>query len=73
MLRPGDIVDVVAAAPENAADSPGTARVLVGGGIVVLVSGQNHDDRVVLVALPAHSAVAVAGAALSQAVTLTLR
>lgn len=34
---------------------------------------QNHDDRVVLVALPATAAVAVAGATLAQAVTLTLR
>ncbi|WP_046321862.1 SAF domain-containing protein [Mycobacterium sp. UM_Kg1] len=73
VLRPGDVVDVVTAAPDDSAGAPGAARVLAGGGIVVLVSGQHHDDRVVLVALPATAAVAVAGAALSQAVTLTLR
>lgn len=67
LVRPGDVVDVVTA--EDAAP-----RVVAAGGIVVLVSDkQNHDDRVVLVALPAAAAVAVAGAALTQAVTLTLR
>lgn len=67
LVRPGDVVDVVTA--EDAAP-----RVVAAGGIVVLVSDkQNHDDRVVLVALPATAAVAVAGAALTQAVTLTLR
>ncbi|ORV45733.1 flagellar biosynthesis protein FlgA [Mycolicibacter engbaekii] len=73
VVRPGDVVDVVTAAPDDSAGSPGAARVLAGGGIVVLVSGQHHDDRVVLVALPATAAVAVAGATLGQAVTLTLR
>jgi Flp pilus assembly protein CpaB len=75
LVRPGDIVDIVTAtAPEAAADPPGAPRLLATGGIVVLVSDkQNHDDRVVLVALPATAAVAVAGATLAQAVTLTLR
>ncbi|WP_409436634.1 SAF domain-containing protein [Mycobacterium sp. SMC-14] len=74
LVRPGDVVDVVTAAPEDAAGPPGAARVLASGGIVVLVSDKhNHDDRVVLVALPATAAVAVAGATLGQAVTLTLR
>jgi len=74
LVHPGDVVDVVTAAPDDAADSPGAPRVLAAGGIVVLVSDkQNHDDRVVLVALPAAAAVAVAGATLTQAVTLTLR
>lgn len=74
LVRPGDVVDVVTAAPDDAAGPPGTARVLASGGIVVLVSDKhNHDDRVVLVALPATAAVAVAGATLGQAVTLTLR
>ena len=45
--------------------------------IVVLVSAKQKaqaatNDRVVLVALPAASAIAVAGAALTQTVTLTL-
>lgn len=74
LVRPGDVVDIVTAAPEDAAGPPGTPRVVAGGGIVVLVSDKhNHDDRVVLVALPATAAVAVAGATLAQAVTLTLR
>ncbi|ORW24166.1 flagellar biosynthesis protein FlgA [Mycolicibacter nonchromogenicus] len=70
LVRTGDVVDVVATGPDDA----GAARVLASGGIVVLVSDKNnHDDRVVLVALPATAAVAVAGATLGQAVTLTLR
>jgi hypothetical protein len=45
--------------------------------IVVSVSAKQKalsatNDRVVLVALPANSAIAVAGAALVQTVTLTL-
>ena len=72
LVRPGDVVDVVTA--DDAADPPGGPRVVASGGIVVLVSDkQNHDDRVVLVALPATAAVAVAGTTLAQAVTLTLR
>jgi Flp pilus assembly protein CpaB len=72
LVRPGDVVDVVTA--DDAADPPGAPRVVASGGIVVLVSDkQNHDDRGVLVALPATAAVAVAGATLAQAVTLTLR
>lgn len=71
LVRTGDVVDVVTA--DDAAEPPGAPRVLATGGIVVLVSDkQNHDDRVVLVALPATAAVAVAGATLAQAVTLTL-
>ncbi len=71
LVHPGDIVDVVTA--DDGVD-PGAPRVVAAGGIVVLVSDkQNHDDRVVLVALPATAAVAVAGATLAQAVTLTLR
>ncbi|MCV7382805.1 SAF domain-containing protein [Mycolicibacter longobardus] len=74
LVRPGDVVDIVTTAPEDPAGPPGAPRVVAGGGIVVLVSDKhNHDDRVVLVALPATAAVAVAGATLAQAVTLTLR
>ncbi|HEU0190967.1 MAG TPA: SAF domain-containing protein [Mycobacterium sp.] len=74
LLRPGDVVDVVAAGPDSAGDPHPNPRVVATGGIVVLVSDQSHaDDRVVLVALPATAANAVAGAALVEAVTLTLR
>lgn len=74
LVRTGDVVDILAAA-----DSGGEAvpRVVATDGVVVLVSAKPKgpsaaNDRVVLVALPAHSANAVAGAALVQTVTLTL-
>lgn len=71
LVRPGDVVDIVTSGGD---ESAGTPVVLATGGIVVLVSDkQNRDDRVVLVALPATAAIAVAGVALTQAVTLTLR
>ncbi|BBY34510.1 flagellar biosynthesis protein FlgA [Mycolicibacter minnesotensis] len=74
LVRPGDVVDVVTAGPDDSAGASPPAQVLASGGIVVLVSDKhNHDDRVVLVALPATAAVAVAGATLGQAITLTLR
>jgi Flp pilus assembly protein CpaB len=74
LVRPGDVVDVVAA-PD--ADSHAIPRVVATGAIVVLVSAKQKtqaatNDRVALVALPASSANAVAGAALVQTVTLTL-
>lgn len=73
LVRPGDVVDVVTGT-DDGQGGPDAPRVLASGGIVVLVSDKhNRDDRVVLVALPATAAVAVAGATLSQAVTLTLR
>jgi Flp pilus assembly protein CpaB len=76
LVRPGDVVDVVAASDSGNAQS--TPRVVATGAIVVLVSAKQKaqaatDERVVLVALPAASATAVAGAALTQTVTLTLR
>jgi Flp pilus assembly protein CpaB len=76
LVRPGDVVDVVAAS--DSGNSQATPRVVATGAIVVLVSAKQKtqaatDDRVVLVALPAASATAVAGAALTQTVTLTLR
>ncbi|MEO8815941.1 MAG: SAF domain-containing protein [Mycobacterium sp.] len=76
LVRPGDIVDVVAAAADSAVDSPSPPRIVAAAGVVVLVSAKQNttsDDRVVLVALPAAAATAVAGAALVQTVTLTLR
>ncbi|MGH3561022.1 MAG: SAF domain-containing protein, partial [Mycobacterium sp.] len=73
LVRPGDVVDVVAASDTDPHASP---RIVATGAIVVLVSDRQKgaaDDRVVLVALPATAANAVAGAALVQTVTLTLR
>lgn len=73
LIRPGDVVDVLAAG----ADSEPRPRVVATGAIVVLVSQKptsatSGTDRVVLVALPSHSANDVAAAALVQAVTLTI-
>lgn len=76
LVRPGDVVDVVTAGADSAVDSPSAPRIVAAGGVVVLVSEKQNatsDDRVVLVALPAAAATAVAGAALVQTVTLTLR
>lgn len=77
VLRPGDIVDVVTAGQADSTPGPATGpRVVAAGGIVVTVSGPRHstsDERVVLVALPAAAATAVAGTALAQPVTLTMR
>lgn len=75
LLRPGDIVDIVAA---PASDSEAGAHTLATNAVVASVSARPRtptvaDDRVVLVALPAAAANAVAGAALVQSVTLTLR
>ena len=74
LVRPGDVVDIVAASETNSAAA---ARVVATGAIVVLVSAKQKaqaatSERVVLVALPAAAANAVAGAALTQTVTLTL-
>lgn len=74
LVRPGDVVDVVAAAEGSAQANP---HVVATDAIVVSVSAQQKtqsatSDRVVLVALPAASANAVAGAALTATVTLTL-
>jgi Flp pilus assembly protein CpaB len=74
LVRPGDVVDVVATSQTSPPSAP---RVIATDAIVVLVSAKQKaqgatNDRVVLVALPAASADAVAGAALGQTVTLTL-
>jgi Flp pilus assembly protein CpaB len=78
LIRPGDVVDVLAA---DAATPGGTdaeqPRVVATNAVVVLVSEGftspgRGDDRVVLVALPAHTANEVAGASLTKAITLTL-
>ncbi|MEZ0363920.1 SAF domain-containing protein [Mycobacterium sp. pUA109] len=78
LLRPGDVVDILAAAPEApGAASPGGAapKLVASNAVVVLVSAKQpgqSEDRVVLVALPVSAANAVAGAALTQTVTFTL-
>lgn len=74
LLRPGDVIDVVAAAPE--ADTE--PRLIATGAIVVLVSAETSGlvggsgNRVVLVALPATAASTVAAAALVDAIGVTL-
>ena len=74
LVRPGDIVDVVAASEGS---SQPNSRVVATDAVVVLVSAKQKtqgatNERLVLIALPAASANAVAGAALVQTVTLTL-
>ncbi len=71
LVRPGDVVDVLAAA-----DGDVDPRVVATDAVVVLVSEKQKGpgtggDRVLLVALPAHAANDVAGATLTQVVTLT--
>jgi Flp pilus assembly protein CpaB len=74
LVRTGDVVDVVAAPADEAAEP----RVIATDAVVVLISakdsgiGARGSGRVVLVALPAAAAKSVAGAALVSAVTLTL-
>lgn len=76
LLRAGDVVDVVSA--PASADAESQARVIATDAVVVLVSAKatgiaaQSGNRVVLVALTAGAAKTVAGAALVQAVTLTL-
>ncbi len=82
LVRPGDVVDVLAASntgPDNAAsgDANSRPRVVATNAVVVSVSAKPRtqvggNDRVVLVALPAGAANAVAAAALVQTVTFTL-
>lgn len=73
LIRPGDVVDIVAAPTDDATG----ARLIATDAVVVLVSAKDtgiaaRSSRVVLVALPAAAAKSVAGVALVQAVTLTL-
>jgi len=75
LVRPGDVVDVLAAGTsEPGADA--RPRLMATRAVVVLVSEKpkgagGASGRVVLVALPAHAANDVAAAALVQTVTLT--
>lgn len=76
LLRPGDVVDVVAASEAAGTEPSAGSRVVASGGTVVMVSaGQKStgEDKVVLIALPTAAAQAVAGAALLEKVTLILR
>lgn len=71
LVRPGDVVDVLAAADDDV-----DPRVVATDAVVVLVSEKQKGPgaggkRVLLVALPAHAANDVAGATLLQTVTLT--
>lgn len=73
LLRPGDVVDIVAAPPDEVTE----ARLIATDAVVILVSAKDsglaaRNGRVVLVALPAAAAKAVAGVSLVQAVTMTL-
>ena len=74
LVRTGDVVDVLAVS--EAVDGSGgqRSRVVATNAIVVLVSSTSKDrgrDGVVLVALPVLKANEVAGASLTQAITLT--
>ncbi|WP_319454733.1 MULTISPECIES: SAF domain-containing protein [unclassified Mycobacterium] len=74
LVRPGDVVDVLAVDAQGG-DEQTTPRVLARGAVVVLTSATTKapggGEGVVLVALPAQQAVDAAAASLSQAVTLT--
>jgi Flp pilus assembly protein CpaB len=75
LIRPGDVVDVLAAGSAEAGpDTP--PEVIATEAIVALVSADaagpaGTSGRVVLVALPRQAANAVAGAALTRQVTVT--
>jgi len=74
LIRTGDVVDVLGA-PD--ADAQARPRLLASDAVVVLVSPAGKGvgtgaDRVVMVALPAGSAHALAGATLVQTVTLAI-
>jgi len=75
LVRPGDVVDVLAAGAE-AIGADARPQLVATDAVVVLVSEKpksagGGSDRVVLVALPAHAANSVAASALVQTVTLT--
>jgi hypothetical protein len=73
LLRAGDVVDVVRAAPDDTSPS----GVIAESATVVMVSapssGVSRRDQLVLVALRADDASAVAAASLSDALTVLLR
>lgn len=76
LVRAGDVVDVLAADTTGASPTDARPRLVAAGAVVVLVSEKATGpgaaaQRVVLLALPARTANEVAGAGLTQAVTLT--
>lgn len=76
LVRAGDVVDVLTVSDSEGTAHPdgGRPRVIATDAVVVLVSAKAKEaarDGVVLVALPAVKANEVAGASLSQAITLT--
>jgi Flp pilus assembly protein CpaB len=75
LVRPGDVVDVLAAATSDTGVDA-RPQLVATDAVVVLVSEKpkgaaSGSDRVVLVAVGAHAANDVAAAALTQTVTLT--
>ncbi|KQY02923.1 flagellar biosynthesis protein FlgA [Mycobacterium sp. Root135] len=74
LVRTGDVVDVLAVSEAVDGSGEQRSRVVATNAIVVLVSSTSKDrsrDGVVLVALPVLKANEVAGASLTQAITLT--
>jgi Flp pilus assembly protein CpaB len=76
LVRPGDVVDVLAAGADSTDGADARPRLVATDAVVVVVSEKpkgagNGGDRVVLVAVGAHAANDVAAAALVQTVTLT--
>lgn len=74
LVRPGDVVDVLAVSAPVAGADQERPRVVATNAVVVLVSAAAKSggrDGIVLVALPVSAANEVAGASLSQAITLT--
>ena len=74
LVRTGDVVDVLAVSEAGDGSGEQRSRVVATNAIVVLVSAASKDrgrDGVVLVALPVLKANEVAGASLTQAITLT--
>jgi Flp pilus assembly protein CpaB len=76
LVRPGDVVDVLAVSESAGSAGPAGSgpRVVASDAVVVLVSPRTKEtarDGVVLIALPVAAANDVAGASLSQAITLT--
>jgi Flp pilus assembly protein CpaB len=75
LVRPGDVVDVLAAPNAGVGEEP-EPHVVATAAVVVLVSPKqaqrgSANERVVLVALPASAANTVAGTGLVESVTLT--
>ncbi len=74
LVRPGDVVDVLALSESAGSPAEERPRVVATNAVVVLVSPKTKEvgrEGVVLIALPVWAANEVAGASLSQAITLT--